>query len=97
MSSNERNDINPYENEPNLKEIVIALIDQKKVILMITMLFALSSIVFSMSVSKKWYSSTLMSSISSNGGGGSTKTSGLASMVGMGAQEDTKIRAHRSL
>lgn len=83
MSSNERNDINPYADELNLKEIVLALIDQKKVIFMIVMLFALSSIAFSLSVSEKWYSSALLSPVSSNGGGGSTKTSGLASMVGI--------------
>jgi LPS O-antigen subunit length determinant protein (WzzB/FepE family) len=83
MSSNEQNDINPSQDEINLKEIFLTLIDQKIVIAMITIFFALASIAFSLNESEKWYSSALLSPVSANGGGNSSKTSGLASMVGI--------------
>lgn len=79
MSVNENNHINQYPDEINLKEILFTLVENKKIIFMVTGLFTLGAIIFSLSVSEKWYSSSLLSPVSS-GGASSSKSSGLSAL-----------------
>lgn len=95
--SDANNNINKYDDEINLKELLGVLIENKKLIIAIILLFSLGSIIYSLVAKEQWVSTTLLTSASETGATSSSSQGGLAAIAGINLSKDATSPSSKAM
>lgn len=83
QNTDNNSDQNYNYDELDLREIIYAILSRKKIVLIITLIFAFSSLLYAYTAPIKWQSSALLIPTDSSSSALPSQSSGLASMAGI--------------